>query len=708
MRETLYCQAEQRYSFATPGERAGMAPFGEGEDDPKSKSGSVGKKSHDDTLHDFTKLFGNADIDKLVDGIQPAEPPKSPAPPKSGAPITPAVPLTPAPAPTPKAGEFTSFFGGMVEDEEQTPAKPQPSAPVAAKPEPVKPPVAAEPDFGSTFVMKSQAQNPAPGAPPATEPPVAATPAPASAAKFSWEMETPKAAEPAAAGDFTQLFSGNLDSLQPAKNEPVLKASQPAAPKAAPIPAPPAPSSPAKFSWETEQPKPVEPAPAGEFTQIFRGDSDSLTPVKNEPAPAVHGPATQQFAFQHPPSAPSSSPSKFSWEQDKPSPPSPAPAGEFTQMFRGDLDSLTSAKDAPTPAAPGPATQKFSFQPSASASPSKFSWESEKSGAPAAGEFTQMFQGDLNSLTPAKPQPPAPATKFPWESEKPAAPPSAAPAGEFTQMFQGDLNSLSAPSKPKPAFPEPPNLIGDFKSSLVDSAPGHGATMQFKTPIAQGSPAPGAQPSFSSPPAPGPVKFNDEGLWGTKPSMPAYQPSSASVPASFAPPLSGAVEGATNVYSAIESAPVQAAPAAGPSEYTQFRSLAEIRSMHERLAADEAANAAQGQTPQAMAAAAAGSPLFAPPAMPGMPAVPAPPPMPAAPVPAAAPMPAFTPPPPPQVPQFQYPQMQMSPAPPVAKPTPPPAPAPQSKLSQYLPLILILNGLFLVAVIILVIFALKK
>ena len=147
--------------------------------------------------------------------------------------------------------------------------------------------------------------------------------------------------------------------------------------------------------------------------------------------------------------------------------------------------------------------------------------------------------------------------------------------------------------------------------------------------------------------------------------------------------------GATRLFTGESSAPTMAPLPAGPSEYTRIVSARQLKELQQ-------------------AASPANNPAPAPPTgqiqgLPGVPQTPTWPIVSAPPMPTAAPAPQLTIPP---VPHWQPPQV------PSALTALPPAPAaaskPESKILTYLPLIIGLNVLFLIAVLLILLFALKR
>lgn len=274
------------------------------------------------------------------------------------------------------------------------------------------------------------------------------------------------------------------------------------------------------------------------------------------------------------------------------------------------------------------------------------------SAQPGTGRFTELFKNELPSAAPK----PAPApTPF-----------SNSGASGFTELFKGSPISAQ-PSAPPP--PTPP---------ATESTPG-GFTQLFKgsVPSARATPVP-----------PKPAGELTQMISGGMASKPPSAPSPGA--------------GATRLFSGESgAAPAMAPLPPGPSEYTRVVSPRQLRELQQATpaASSPAPSAATGQAP----------------AMPGAPQ------MPAWPIPGSAPAPQLASPPMPQgVPSWQSPQVQVQPAaplawqppqapaliPPAAAPTP--APKAESKILTYLPLIIGLNVLFLIAVLLILLFALKR
>jgi len=137
---------------------------------------------------------------------------------------------------------------------------------------------------------------------------------------------------------------------------------------------------------------------------------------------------------------------------------------------------------------------------------------------------------------------------------------------------------------------------------------------------------------------------------------------------------------ATDIFHVREEAAAAPLMNEGPSKFTAFMKLSELRTAEERSPA-----------PVAMPAAVPSAPS----PNPGWPPPPQFPPIPAAQQ---------------QAPVMQSPYFAPPPAPQVTPPVAPQlaVPAPASKLVTYLPLILILNGLVLLAILLVVLFAIKK
>lgn len=418
---------------------------------------------------------------------------------------------------------------------------------------------------------------------------------------------------------------------------------------------------------QSPAPKPTTPPVAaelkpGEFTQIFR---QIPTPKRVVPQVPVPEPPAAQSPVQ------------------PPAKPSAGSAGEFTQFMQ------TLAGGAQEPAMAQP--------PRAQATPPVFSPVNPPnpvaaSPAPAAGpgtpgSFTQMFQ----TLSPSGAPQAVPVA--------PVAPPSGQSSGpgSFTQIFQ--TLSPNAPSVPEPPqaspFPAPPSFPS-FSEPLKPppvapsiqppSPPSNqgGFTQLFNSLSGDGPQQP--MPIASSPPLAAPSSF---GTPAPLPGAPVAQPMQGGgeftrLMRSLSDPPPAPVNGPPMAPPTAQPMPQpmpQAIPQSGPGEYT-------------RIISGSAMREAGGGAPLPPMAPAAAPPQqagggFAMPPLPMKPPHLAPPAMhaPAAHPPAAA--------------GFGMPQ-------PFAPPAPPAASAvPQGKWQKYRPLILVVNGVLLLIVVIVLVFALR-
>lgn len=349
----------------------------------------------------------------------------------------------------------------------------------------------------------------------------------------------------------------------------------------------------------------------------------------------------------------------------------PAPAaqtGSFTKEF------LALQGKSPTPPATTPSFP--SAPPVAPAEPrltGSFPTSAPKS---SPGAFTRMFSSS-SLASPAAPGNPAAPQREPAGSVPPppspmASGPAKAP-GAFTRMFgPNDLGTTAKPEAKAPA-------TGAFTKMFAgpESAP------PVETPR-PAPPVPVAQPIQSAAPA-----------W----SAPQMAPQPPQPPAPQ--PTARGPQDATRIFSgggSVTPPPPPVMPS-GPSEYTKVISGAALR---DALTSSQAAPAPPTAPPAPqftmppMQPPAVPTPQFPP--APGFPAA-APPPQPQY----AVPTPAFSYPvvPPPQPPAMPQPHM---PAIPGAAQWPPATPP---KQRSWMPLLIVLNVLFLLAILIVVIFALK-
>jgi len=462
------------------------------------------------------------------------------------------------------------------------------------------------------------------------------------------------------------------------------------------------------FFTPTKIEKPqVTPPPASEakeevseFTRVFFGKDVP----KPQPARAVSSPPER-------PSAPSVS------KAEKP-PESQPPTG-FGVAFeppkqerRGPLPSAVEKPLPPSPPAPGP-----------------------QAGAP--GEFSRIFFGPEESK--AIPTGPAPAAGITRPTPvTPVQPPQHEGAGEFTRLFQApqmDVKPAAAPSvearpsRPLAAPVQPTGQEGPGEFTQLFHA-GPGATPPARPAITPGSPKPPI-PSSSFPKQQGPGEFTQL-IQGYQLGKGAGEPAPFKQPGAVVPPpkVEGAKPGAfTQIFQHPSdlATPPPAAPApAGaptppaapqPSEPDEYMRMFELPGG----GAGATPQGAPQAPPPAAASPSAGRAMPAipgvyvsPPVAPSMPYVQPPvvsPPVVSQPQPFQMASPQFQPPavqspyvvaPQPVMPQM--PQMQ-----PMAVPVPaaPQAGPPQAGKGKFLVPLLILGGLFLVAVVVILIFALK-
>ena len=441
------------------------------------------------------------------------------------------------------------------------------------------------------------------------------------------------------------------------------------------------------FPQRTEDDKPKAP---GSFTQSFMGPGagasasaafESVTPKSPTPFTAQFG-STDAFApmrdVVHSGSIPEA--------RDKETQPPTGPSGSFTTMFGSKTaagsppsESLTevtrvfdrSATPVPAPKelTPSGFTELFGSQRQAPSVPEPQKppalvspFESRTAGSKTPG-FTELFKPQSQAVAPSIP------------AQLPVSPLSAQPGtGRFTELFKTESAaaavkpavaptpfSTSGPSGFTELFRTPsaapqPAAVPPITPSAPESAPG-GFTQLFKGSVASAPPAP------VTPKAAGEFTQMISGSALT------------TKPATTSPAAPGA--GATRLFNGESIAPSMAPLPAGPSEYTRVVSVRQLQELQ--------------QSPPAANTAA--PPVSAP---------------------------QLTMPPIPQaVPSWQPPQVQQ--APPVAWqppqpvipttfPAPPAAPAPkaESKILTYLPLIIGLNVLFLIAVLLILLFALKR
>ena len=452
---------------------------------------------------------------------------------------------------------------------------------------------------------------------------------------------------------------------------------------------------------------PVAPLPRakakdepGEFTRVFFG--------KDMPVPEAAG------AVSSPPEKVSAPPAS---KAEKP-PESPSPAGleaafgSHKQQPRGPVQPAVEKPLPPPPPAPSP-----------------------EKGAP--GDFTRIFFGaDESKAMPPSPVPTAETARA--TRVGPDLPSQPEGPGEFTRLFRApqvnEEPSAAAPVEDRPKRPLAPPVQpteqqgpGEF-TQLFHASPEPART--GVPPILPSSPRPTVPlPGSSSPQSPGELT---QLLQGYQPGRSAPTPPVLERPEPAAPPLPPKVDEAEpGAFTMIfrqppEPTPAPAVPPSPPAVQTppaapQPHEPDEYMRMFELPSGNAAAAPPQGAPqgpPPAAPQPAAGRAVPAipvapvsPPMVPGMPYV-QPPAVPSPMVPQpqqyqipppqfqqpAAP-PAFAMPPQPVMPQMQ-PMAVPAPAPPQAAP-------PQSGKGKFIVPLIILGGLFVIAVVVIVIFALK-
>jgi hypothetical protein len=379
-------------------------------------------------------------------------------------------------------------------------------------------------------------------------------------------------------------------------------------------------------------------------------------------------------------------------------PEKPQFSGAFTRMF-----GANSAPDVPA-AAPIQTTGVFETSPPGQSNPvprveptprleqrpSAFTeafGSSRSSSIPAATDADRTPSRDFFKAT----NPPDPGTPRDFPPLAPEAKP-----GEFTNFFREPqppvspsrsdgkspsdiffrLNNPSSPSSDQPLPNASPSDAGEFTKFFRDQEP--------------------------AAPTPPPPKIQGDFTRMISGSDPALRRPSPPVGNANAPDGSGA----TTLFRPSDR--IAAPTPSGPSDYTRVVSGRQLQDLQQgfpngtgsmALVGAPPGSAPSGPTPQPNAAwPNIAAPNMAPPAIPApQPAVPANP----------YPAPHWQAPAPPQM---QPPQVAWQvPPTPNAPPVPrPPAPSGTSKIMQYLPLLIGLNVLFLIALLLIVIFALKR
>ena len=405
---------------------------------------------------------------------------------------------------------------------------------------------------------------------------------------------------------------------------------------------------------EDAVPKSVGPSNiSGAFTRMFGADSVSAPPD------ASHGEMTRVF--------------------EAPSTP-PTPSGRIEPRAPGGFtDAFGSAPAMPTYAASDPDRTpsreffKMDPPPDPRTASRELSLDSPEAKSPG---FTELF-----------------SAQSPVSSAPPPAAPSTQP-GEFTRMMSG------APPASKP--PDPSRASSTDIFSLGPTSPEKPDSVSGK-----------------------PGGFTD--VFGTQPAAPLHAPAAARPQGQFTRMLSAddpvlrqpgprdssiptgnANPAATRLFTPTDA--VSAPLPTGRSEYTIVVNGSQMRDL-------QAAGMNGGPNLSAAApspAAPAGSPMppnaawpnMGMPSAPGMPPIAGAPPQ-ATPQQVAPPMPQWQMPQAPQPPQIAWQPPVAAPPMPIPKEAPP-LPKNESKVMKYLPLIIGLNALFLIALLLIVIFALKK
>lgn len=433
-------------------------------------------------------------------------------------------------------------------------------------------------------------------------------------------------------------------------------------------------------------------APSGPAAGALKSVPETPTPAAVASAPQPKKPMESFTAFfkvgsSASSSAPDAKPEPFAPRID-PTPAAPPPqAGGFTAFF-GASKSNPAASEAAPPmfVSPTPAPAFRSSEPQSS-----------------PGGFTQLFGGPSAAsaeVTGAS----VPQAQFTPPASKESAP------GSFTAMF-----SDAGSSRPSAASAEP-----NFATAQPAKAPGAFTELFRRMPDLQASSSPATSEPVGAPAAPAGRSRSDgfTAIFGV-PSAPAPEPASPTTP--VAPPASSTTPapdlaprldrpGTATQYGVPGAAtpqPQAPPPAAGPSQYTMVRKGWTAPPPAPSPAMPTASTAGPTAAPQ-MPGAIPAPQWPAPPPIPPMPSVPQMAmPQAASAQPQAPAYPGFQPPaaPPGWPPQAMPPQPAMS-APPQIPMAAPQAPG-KSKPS-YLPLIIILNALFVLAIVIVLIFVLTK
>ena len=438
---------------------------------------------------------------------------------------------------------------------------------------------------------------------------------------------------------------------------------KPMPPESNPAPAPAAPdlTIPAAGPAASASPGAAVQGPAtptagqGEFTRMLQALNSSASAATSSAEPATRPSEELAKAFSHVAldKIQSSEPAVKSGGL----PASPSSPGSFTKMFNA------ASGESVTPAAGQ--VQTAPLQPQ-SAQPSS-----------GPGEFTKIFQG----IKPANVPPAASAPT-------PKQPPPAGP-GAFTRMFSNQSASSSVREDPlnslKAIGPQESSLkfTGGAPADAEPALPAQGGFTQLLRALNQESPQKAAEPPIfqasPAPPAAAPSAGGFTQLLKALSAEPASAPEAApsmsansipsSSPASPAPPI------AAGPVAPPVLPPSPAAPHArtGPGEFTRIISGSALRDLQ----------SGSGVPVPPTAPAPAAQSAWTPPSMPVASPIPAPPPAQHF----APPAFAFSPP--------------SAPPPAVAVPAPP-----QTTLQKYLPLILVLNVFLMLAIVLILVFAL--
>ncbi|HWQ53730.1 MAG TPA: hypothetical protein VN442_08595, partial [Bryobacteraceae bacterium] len=249
----------------------------------------------------------------------------------------------------------------------------------------------------------------------------------------------------------------------------------------------------------------------------------------SQPKPAAPGVGEFTWMFQSPAageSQPAAQPGEITRTMQRPAPPPPPESARTAP-------SAVPLETAPQPLVPGTGgmLQQDDSIPPPSTEP--------ETPAPAAGEFTRMFQAPLASKPEA-----APTTQAPAPPPPPAPEPAAPTAGEFTRMFQAPVapKATAAPAIQVPPPPVPQPATGEF-------------TPMFQAPVA---PKATAAPAVQVPPPPVPQAAAPTAGEFTRMFQPpvASKPEAAPATQAAPPPPPPAPEPATGEFTPMFQAPV--------------------------------------------------------------------------------------------------------------------------------------------------------